>query len=74
MRTFSGQTQTVDIRCLIIIVSLFIIINTKRTRQDITSHTFKVVSNSGMLVLLFRSTSGTGTHNMSMLVNKTCLL
>ena len=42
----------------------------KRTRQDITSHTFKVVSNSGMLVLLFRGSSGTGTHNMSMLVNK----
>ena len=31
-RQFSGQTQTVDIRGLIIIVSLFIIINNKRTR------------------------------------------
>ena len=40
----------------------------KRTRQDITSQTFRVVSNSGMLFLLFRGNSGTGTHNMSLLV------
>ena len=64
-RQFSGQTQTVDIRGLIIIVSLFIIINNKRTIQDITSQTFKVVSNSGMLVLLlFHGSSGTSTHNI----------
>ena len=47
-RPFSGQTHSVDIRGLNIIVSLFIIINNKRTRQDITSQTLKVVSNSGM--------------------------
>ena len=68
---FSGQTQTVDTRGLIIIVRLFIIINNKRTRHDVTSQTFKVASNSGMLVILYRGTSGTGTHNMTLLVNKT---
>ena len=65
-RQFIGQIQTVDIRGLIIIVSLmkrfkyihlFKLINVyhnlvKRTRKDITSQTFKVVSNSGMLAVV----------------------
>ena len=42
-RQSSGQIQTVDIRGLDITVSLFIIINNKKTRQDITSQTLRVV-------------------------------
>ena len=69
MSHFSGQTQTANIKGLIIIVSLMNIFNiyfindfcyhnlVKRKKQDIASRTFKVVSNSGMLVEISQTKS-----------------